>query len=29
LHNLPFDRAPGIMHELAELTAYPVESRIG
>ncbi len=29
LHNLPPDQAPGIMHELAELTADPVETRIG
>jgi hypothetical protein len=29
LHNLPPDRAPRIMHELAELTAHPVEARIG
>jgi hypothetical protein len=29
LHNLPPDRAPGIMRELAELTANPAGSRIG
>ena len=29
LHNLPFDQAPGIMRELAGLTADPVEIRIG
>jgi len=29
LHNLPPDRAPGIMRELAVLTANPAENRIG